>query len=73
MSDTTLSDCQARIQEAVQQEKITASAAENINKWLTESRYAGYAEQVREHIQNEQWQALDDAFVAENLERWLGA
>lgn len=50
------------VEEAAATEKITAGARDNIRVWLTEPRYAEYAEQVAEHIESEKWQALDDAF-----------
>lgn len=52
----------AAIDQAAANEKITAGARDNIRVWLTEPRYAEYADQVAEHINTEQWQALDDAF-----------
>ena len=52
----------AQVQQAATDGKITPTAAENITAWLTEPRYAKYAAEVAEHIQTEQWQALDDAF-----------
>ncbi len=52
----------ATLDQAVADEKLTAGARDNIRIWLTEPRYAEYADQVAEHIKNEQWQALDDAF-----------
>jgi phosphoglucomutase/phosphomannomutase len=42
--------------------KLSASATENIRKWLTEPRYAEYAPQVAEHIKAGKWKELDDAF-----------
>src|SRR5262245_44723526 len=42
--------------------KLSASAVENVRKWLTEPRYAPYAPQVAEHIAAGKWQELDDAF-----------
>lgn len=56
--DATLSKLSAALADG----KITAGADENIRKWLTESRYARYAEEVAAHIHAEKWQALDDAF-----------
>ena len=50
------------LQEAVDKNQLSASAAENIRSWLTEDRYAPYQRQVMEHITDQQWQALDDAF-----------
>ncbi len=51
-----------QVDQAVVAEKITPTAGDNIRLWLTETRYAEYAEQVAEHIESEKWQALDDAF-----------
>ncbi len=42
--------------------ELTATAADNIRKWLTEPRYADYAPLVAEHIQEKRWQKLDDVF-----------
>lgn len=50
------------VEAAVQAEKITAGAAVNLRKWLTEDRYADYADEVVAHIQREDWQTLDDVF-----------
>ena len=51
-----------QVDQAVADEKITPTAGDNIRLWLTETRYAEYAEQVAEHIESKKWQALDDAF-----------
>ena len=56
--DSTL----AKLANATSQGQITASAEGNIRTWLTESRYAAYAAEVAQHIQNDQWQILDDVF-----------
>lgn len=50
------------VQNAVKEGKLTAGAAKNIEAWLTEPRYATYAEQVAAHIAEGKWKALDDAF-----------
>ncbi|MEM8670820.1 MAG: phospho-sugar mutase [Planctomycetota bacterium] len=50
------------VEKAVTQEQLTPSAAENIQAWLTEGRYAGYRDEVIQHVQDGKWQALDDAF-----------
>ena len=52
----------AAIQQAVDADKLSTTAAANIRIWLTESRYAAYAPLVIEHIQAGKWQELDDAF-----------
>ena len=51
-----------KVQAAVEQGQLTASAAENIRAWLTEPRYAEYASQVIEHVDQAKWRPLDDAF-----------
>ncbi len=51
-----------QVDQAASAEKITPGARDHIHTWLTESRYAEYAPQIAEHIETEQWQALDDAF-----------
>ena len=55
-------DLLEQVKQAAGQGKITPSAAENLEIWLTEDRYARYAPQVAEHIQAGKWQALDDVF-----------
>ncbi len=62
MTDTAKTNCSSQIEAAVAEGKLTGPAAENIRMWLTESRFSGYADQVRQHIEEGLWQALDDAF-----------
>jgi phosphomannomutase len=50
------------IEAATKAEKITPTAATHIREWLTEPKYADYADQVAEHIRDQKWQVLDDAF-----------
>ena len=50
------------VKQAVGQKQLTQPAADNIHIWLTDPRYAQYAEQVAAHIASGQWKALDDAF-----------
>lgn len=52
----------AKLEAAGRAGKLTATAVENIRKWLTEPRYGDYVDQVTEHIAAEQWQMLDDVF-----------
>ncbi|MEM9587341.1 MAG: phospho-sugar mutase, partial [Planctomycetota bacterium] len=47
---------------AVAEGQVTDSARQNIQAWLTESRYADYRQQVVDHIDQRQWQKLDDVF-----------
>jgi phosphoglucomutase/phosphomannomutase len=57
-----LQDTLARIDKAVGENRLSKSAAANIRSWLTEARYAEYAQQVAEHVRGEKWQCLDDVF-----------
>src|SRR6188768_1119008 len=52
----------AKVQEAVAAGKLTKSASDNLNIWLSEARYADYAAEVAAHIGKGQWKELDDAF-----------
>jgi phosphoglucomutase len=44
--------------------RISATAAANIRRWLTEPPFAGYRDRMIEEIARGRWQALDDAFYA---------
>lgn len=50
------------VEQACQGGKMTAGAVENIRCWLTENRYRDYRDSVLRHIDQEQWQKLDDVF-----------
>ena len=52
----------ALVAEAVTAGQLTAGAAQNIDAWLREPRYAEYAPQVAEHVEQAKWKALDDVF-----------
>jgi len=52
----------AQVDAALQDKKLTASAAANIKKWLTEPRYASYAGEVASHLAEGKFKELDDAF-----------
>ena len=52
----------AQLDAGLKQGKLTASAGENIRKWLTEPRYAPYAAEVARHVAEGLWQRLDDVF-----------
>lgn len=43
-------------------EHLSASAIENITKWLTEPKYAEYIPELELMISGEQWEQLEDAF-----------
>src|SRR6056297_1916766 len=55
-------DSMAAVQAAASAGKLSVSAVENIQRWLTEDRYAEYRDEVAGQIAEEKWQALDDAF-----------
>ena len=55
-------DCIQRIREACKKEQLTEGSVENLICWLTEKRYAQYAPAIMEHIDAENWSALDDVF-----------
>lgn len=44
------------------QAHVSADAAMNIEKWLTEPKYAEYKAELEELIENKQWKVLEDAF-----------
>ena len=50
------------VAQALQQGLLTPSAAENLRAWLTEARYAEYADEVAAHIRDGKWKILDDLF-----------
>lgn len=52
----------SRVEKAAQDKLITPGAVVNIRSWLTEDRYQKYRDRVLQHIQDEQWQKLDDVF-----------
>ncbi len=41
---------------------LSENAIENINKWLTESKYAEYKAELEQMIESKQWQQLEDSF-----------
>src|ERR1700755_1034865 len=51
-----------KVQQAVKEGKLTASAEKNMKAWLTEPRYAAYADEVAAHIADGKWKVLDDVF-----------
>ena len=61
-SATDVSASLAQIDAAQAAGKLSASAVENLRRWLTESRYEAYRDEVLRHVQQQRWQQLDDAF-----------
>src|SRR5688500_16520749 len=57
-----IADDLSKLHEAAAAQRVTASAAANIQTWLTEARYAEYGPQVAEHIAAGKWKELDDVF-----------
>src|SRR3954452_25064258 len=51
-----------KVKQAVTDDKLSASASDNMRAWLTEPRYAEYAEEVAAHVADGKWQVLDDVF-----------
>jgi phosphoglucomutase/phosphomannomutase len=64
MSTSTIDVPEAlrRIQQAQATGKLSSGAVTNLRGWLTQSRYSSYVPAILEHVQQEKWQALDDAF-----------
>ena len=58
----TLANLLLLVDQAVAAGSLTTSAAKNIQAWLTEPRYAEYADEVATHILEAKWQVLDDVF-----------
>jgi phosphoglucomutase/phosphomannomutase len=52
------------IKGAITQGELSTSAGLNLQKWLTEPRYAAYSQQVVAQVGERQWRQLDDAFCA---------
>lgn len=52
----------ALLETAAQEDKLSPGAVVNLRKWLTEPRYSQYVPEIAEHLSQQKWQALDDAF-----------
>ena len=52
----------AQLEDATRDEKLSTGAVDNIRRWLTEPRYSEYAGEVAQHLADQRWQELDDAF-----------
>jgi phosphoglucomutase len=50
------------VEAAVEAGHVSSSACENIKRWLTEDKYSKYRPAIVQHIENSQWQILDDVF-----------
>lgn len=57
-----VSDALAQVTAAQAAGSLSESAVENLRQWLTEARYAEYREEVLEHVRQQRWKQLDDAF-----------
>jgi phosphoglucomutase/phosphomannomutase len=51
-----------QVKRAAGEGKLSNTAAENIRAWLTEPRYATYADDVGAYVGSGKWKALDDVF-----------
>ena len=50
------------LDQAVAENKLSASARQNIQNWMTRPHYSGYHDQILQHVQDGMWKPLDDAF-----------
>ena len=48
--------------QAAQDGQLTPAALENLTIWITQKRYAKYQASIIAHIEEGQWQKLDDVF-----------
>src|SRR3954464_9472539 len=62
MNQEQLQQTLDKVKQAVADNKLSASASENMRAWLTEPRYAAYADEVAAHVTDGKWQTLDDVF-----------
>src|SRR6476469_1719503 len=62
MNQEQLQQTLEKVKQAVAENKLSASASENMRAWLTEPRYAAYADEVAAHVADGKWQVLDDVF-----------
>ena len=53
-----------RLEHAGSEGRISASASENVRRWLTEAPFAKYRGLLLDDIEKERWRELDDAFYA---------
>lgn len=60
----TVADALASLERAVIAGQISASAAMNIRRWLTEPPFARYRAKLIQDIEAARWQVLDNAFYA---------
>ncbi len=51
-----------KINTAHADQKISASAVDNLKTWLTDKRYEKYVIEIQAHIDAEKWSELDDVF-----------
>jgi phosphoglucomutase len=60
----TTDEALTRIGRAGTDGRISASAASNIRRWLTEAPFTKYRSRIIEDVERERWRELDDAFYA---------
>lgn len=61
---STADDALASVKQAEASGQLSATAATNLRRWLTESPFARYRDRLVSDIQAGKWQVLDDAFYA---------
>ncbi|MDB5349002.1 MAG: phosphomannomutase [Planctomycetota bacterium] len=57
-------DVTSLVAEAVKAGEVSAPAAANLRRWLSEPPFVSYRDRLVEDITNHRWKALDDAFYA---------
>src|SRR4051812_13086938 len=62
MSQQHLQQALEQVKQAVAGGKLSSTAADNIRAWVSEPRYAAYADEVAQHIAAGKWHVLDDVF-----------
>lgn len=62
LTEKRLTPLLEKLERAIASEQLSPEAGKNIRRWLTETRYQDDAEAVAEHIEQGQWQILDDVF-----------
>ena len=62
MTTTPNQEILTAVDAAVQDGNLSQSASENLKVWLSEERYSEYRDEVAAHVQDANWQKLDDVF-----------
>ena len=62
MTDLAVADAVERIQAAASSGRLSESSVENLRRWIEQPAYAEYLPTLLEHVDQEKWKELDDAF-----------